>query len=204
MDDEKVRAIFFRHLEDKDSEHAAVETYREIGEHLLSQVFPEGTLDQSTREKLFKIIAGFARLTLYSSFTKRFPDQIIGFGSEHFDDIKFLYSVWAETLVDLVQYSDQMLSEEMKSQVSFNDLKLLAENMERESKASIEQIETSGIIPVHTMEFYVMGVVFRWGLLARMGDETLNTFNDELKKYITWLRFYHIQISAKSSGKKPS
>lgn len=206
MDDEKVREIFFRHLQDKDVNEAVAEAHREMGESILADIYTGHVVDKAVWELLLKIIRGMARANLFSPyFEEGEEDTPHHFGSEFFADITFLFQTWRDVVAHVIAHFDQLMSERVKATYDIEQFKVMLNGIEKQIYEQSENVIGSGHITLLRPEFNLMSLGLQWGLRSLMGKENYVKFVDELNKHLPSLRLYYEKAaSPPESGSKPN
>lgn len=207
MDDEKVREIFFRHLQDKDDANEAVaEAHREMGESILADLYEGRVVDKSVWDLLLKIIRSMARVNLFSPyFEEEQETDTVLFGPEFFADISFFFQTWRDVVSYAVANFDRLMSARVKATHDIEDFKTMLNGIDKQLYEQTENIVGSGRIALLRAEFNVMNLGLTWGLSSLMGKDDYDKFREELNKNLPSLRMYYLKAaSPPESGSKPN
>ena len=192
MDDEKVKDIFYRHLQDKNVNEAVAETHREMGDGILADIYESQMVDKAVWELLLKIIRSMARVNLFSPYFKEVPEtDTVLFGPEFFADISFFFQTWRDVAAYVAANFDRLMSEKVKTQYNAEHVKGVLTGIDQQIAMQAESVTANNFIPIDRKGLETMTLGLTWGLRYVMGKENYNKFREEFNKHLPTLKIYY-------------
>ena len=206
MDDEKVREIFFRHLQDKNVNEAVAEAHREMGDGILADIYESQMVDKAVWELLLKIIRSMARVNLFSPYFKEAPEtDTVLFGPEFFADISFFFQTWRDAVAHVIANFDRLMSEEVKAKYDIEAFRVMLYGIDKQLYEQSENMVGNGHVTLARAEFDLMNLGLTWALRSVMGKDNYDKFRAEFNKHLPSLKmYYELAASPPGSGTKPS
>ena len=196
MDDEKILSAFFEHLKDKNPDQAAAETYRQIGEDLLAEVYKDQTVDKPVWDMLLKMMRALSRLNFYISSDEELADTAASFGPQHFAELAMLFQAWRDTLEYLADNYEFLKSERVKEGFTPDKFRFFVKIMDKRIAGTAEEIMATGFMTVAQREFHMMAWAFRMVIRTAIGDEEYQKFSERFNENMTILQMHYLQVVA--------